>query len=319
MNCTLDVYFERGAGFSKYINDKTTYKFVLIEAGSFAIEENGKYRVITSPAGIILNEKAEFHVISEENIKSLTLYFKPTIIREEFTFEALNSGKYDKFFSALPDEPNMSRDEKLEQLITGNIHFDSEFCHSSIYQDALLLTEYTSNDRNAAYYTLSKQELDTFKRLVLSIAYELREQPDNYWILRTRYFVIATLFTVTADFYRYCRQDEIYKDPLVAKVTRYFFDHMEDEITLETVLRRFSVNKNTLNDAFNRELSMSCMAYLENMRIGMARKFLQDTDLSIGEISSYCGYPDTNYFSKVFKKHTGQTPSKFRENSKNQT
>ena len=94
MNCTLDVYFERGAGFSKYINDKTTYKFVLIEAGSFVVEENGKYRSITAPAGIILNERAEIKVVSEDKVKSLTLYFRPTIIREEFTYDAIRSGKY---------------------------------------------------------------------------------------------------------------------------------------------------------------------------------------------------------------------------------
>jgi hypothetical protein len=58
-------------------------------------------------------------------------------------------------------------------------------------------------------------------------------------------------------------------------VTRYFWDHIDEEITLENVLKLFSVNKNVLNDSFNREVSMSCMTYLEQMRINMAKRELQ--------------------------------------------
>ena len=90
----------------------------------------------------------------------------------------------------------------------------------------------------------------------------------------------------------------------------------DEEITLESVLKRFSVNKNNLNDAFNNELSMSCMAYLEYLRVSRAKKELQFGDESISEISQTCGYDDTGYFSKVFKKHTGQTPSEYRRQMK---
>jgi YesN/AraC family two-component response regulator len=121
------------------------------------------------------------------------------------------------------------------------------------------------------------------------------------------------LFVTTADFYRNFRQNEIYKDKLVAMVTRYFWDHIDEEITLESVLKLFSVNKNVLNDAFNREVSMSCMTYLEQMRINLAKRELQFGTLTISEISVGVGYKDTNYFTKVFKKHTGMTPSEFQK------
>ena len=65
MDCTLDVYFEQTEGLPKYINDKTCYKMVLITSGSFIVEDNGKYNVITAPAFILVNEKAEVKVVSE--------------------------------------------------------------------------------------------------------------------------------------------------------------------------------------------------------------------------------------------------------------
>ena len=91
---------------------------------------------------------------------------------------------------------------------------------------------------------------------------------------------------------------------------------MGEEITLASLLKEFSVNKNILNDAFNKEVGMPCMSYLENVRMARARSDLQYSDLTISEISLLCGYSDTNYFSKVFKKHTGLSPSDFQKNMK---
>ena len=316
MDCTIDVLADRVEGIPPEINDPSTYKMVLIDRGSLVVEEDGKNRVITAPVGIIANEKACLKVVSENNVRSLIVYFKPSVIREEFTIDSINSGKFDKFLTAVPDGEKMTCTEKIREAIRGDISFDQSFCTNMVFQDALLLMLFATNEKNVEYFSLSKQEVDTFKRLIGSIAYELRAQPDNFWILRTRYFLTAILFTATADFYRDCRQNEIYTDPLVAEVTAYFWSHLGEEIALETVLRKFSVNKNTLNDAFNKEVNMSCMTYLETLRINHARELLQHDDRSISEISAFIGYPDTNYFTKVFKKHTGMTPSEFRKHMK---
>jgi AraC-like DNA-binding protein len=196
------------------------------------------------------------------------------------------------------------------------VSFDKDFTDKSIYQDALLLLEFNRLARNAVYYSLTELEFEAVNRLYMSVRYDLVEQPDNYWILRTRYFIISLLFTATADFYINCRQYELYKDPLVARVASYFWDHLGDEITLDSVLKRFSVNKNTLNEAFNNEVSMSCMAYLEALRVDLAKKILQFGDEPVSEICQICGYSEINYFSKVFKKLTGQTPTEYRRQLK---
>lgn len=315
MNCSIDVFFEETKGFSAYINDRNTYKLVLVKSGHFVIEENGEYRVITAPAGILINEKADFKVISENGVVTRTLFFKPTFIREEFTFEAIASGKYDKLFSAVKDVGKKTASEKVYESIVGNFEIEDCF-RDSIYQDYLLLSEFFGRDRDIVCYALTKQEYDMVNRLVMSARYDLVEQPDNLWILRVRYFIISLLFLATADFYINWRQYELYKDPLVAKVSSYFWDHLSEEITLESVLKKFSVNKNTLNNAFNNEMSMSCMAYLEDLRVNRAKKMLQLDDESVSEISRLCGYDDTGYFSKVFKKHTGLTPSDYRRQMK---
>ena len=310
MNCSIDVFYEQSEGFSKHLNDKTCYKIILINSGSFVVEDNGKYLAISTPAAILINEKSDFNIISEEHVKCRTLFFRPTIIREEFTIEAINSHRYDKFLTSLKDTEPLDR-QKVEQLVNGDIQFEDCFSNQMIYQDALYFVELFSTGRDIVYYSLTKQEYDTVLRHFLSIEYEINEQPDNFWILRTRFFIQSILFMATADFYRNFRQSDIYNDPLVARVTRYFWEHIDEDITLDSILKLFSINKNSLNDAFNKEVSMSCMAYLEQLRINSAKSELQYGKHTISEISVGVGYSDTNYFSKVFKKHTGLTPSEY--------
>lgn len=308
----IDVYYERiEGGFSEHINDKTTYKMVVVDTGSFVLEEDGKYRVISAPAALALNEKAEFKVVSASNIISRTLYVKPTLIRDEFTIDAINEGKFDQFICKVEGRENLSGEEQLTKAITGNISFDESFSKSMVYQDALLLLRFWQPDHNITVYELTMQEYHTLRRLCISIDYEIHEQPDNFWILRTRYFIQAILFMGVADFYHNYRQDDLYESPLVAKVTRYFFENISKEITLSDVLERFSVNKNQLNAAFNKEVEMSCMAHLEQLRMTLAKSLMQDDDASISDISLVCGYADTNYFAKVFKKYYGMTPSDY--------
>ena len=57
MNCSIDVFYDETNGFSKHINDTSAYKAVLVESGSFVVEENGEYRVIAAPAALAINEK----------------------------------------------------------------------------------------------------------------------------------------------------------------------------------------------------------------------------------------------------------------------
>ncbi|MNC74531.1 HTH-type transcriptional activator Btr [compost metagenome] len=52
---------------------------------------------------------------------------------------------------------------------------------------------------------------------------------------------------------------------------------------------------------------------MAELRIGKARELLTRTDLSIEEIAFKSGYVDYYYFNKVFKKHCGMTPAKFRK------
>jgi AraC-like DNA-binding protein len=63
---------------------------------------------------------------------------------------------------------------------------------------------------------------------------------------------------------------------------------------------------------FKKQTNYSPAKYIEKLRIAKAKELLRDSSLSITEISAIVGYKDPFYFSKVFKKASGMTPSEFR-------
>ena len=61
------------------------------------------------------------------------------------------------------------------------------------------------------------------------------------------------------------------------------------------------------------KLLISYAEELKELRVANAKKRLLMTGLPVGEIGRSVGYPDSNYFVKVFKRSTGLTPSEYRE------
>ena len=57
---------------------------------------------------------------------------------------------------------------------------------------------------------------------------------------------------------------------------------------------------------------MNFSAYLNDYRIAKAKELLGTTDLGVKDVSYACGYADSSYFARVFKRQTGQTPSDYR-------
>lgn len=84
------------------------------------------------------------------------------------------------------------------------------------------------------------------------------------------------------------------------------------ELSLSSLARQLNVNSAYLSAQFKKQVGLTVTDYVSLQRIDMAKLLLKSTDMSIGEVAQRCGITDSNYFSKLFKKHTGLTPKSFR-------
>ena len=88
-------------------------------------------------------------------------------------------------------------------------------------------------------------------------------------------------------------------------------------LTLENVARESGISRYHFSRLFKIETGFSFKEYLNFKRINAAKRLLRDNDLNVSEVCFAIGYNDLSYFSRVFRKHTGLAPSKFRESHKN--
>lgn len=87
-----------------------------------------------------------------------------------------------------------------------------------------------------------------------------------------------------------------------------------EPITLTDLAKKYGISISHLSGLLKEELQLSFSEYVASKRIQKAKELLADERLSIEEIAEQVGYSDYFYFTKVFKKNTGISPSKYRKN-----
>lgn len=100
---------------------------------------------------------------------------------------------------------------------------------------------------------------------------------------------------------------------LIGKVTKYVLENYAKDITLDDAAKEINMSYHYFSKFFKEETGQNFSDYLINIRIAKAKELLKDDSYSIKEICCLVGYKDPNYFSKIFKKCTGVTPTEFRE------
>lgn len=96
---------------------------------------------------------------------------------------------------------------------------------------------------------------------------------------------------------------------------KYLQDHYADDINLADLSSRLGFSSPYLTKLFHKYVGCSPVRFLTNLRIDAACNLLTNTSLSIKEVGERVGYPDQFYFSNVFRKTMGKSPSVFRRDS----
>ena len=100
---------------------------------------------------------------------------------------------------------------------------------------------------------------------------------------------------------------------IIEKAKSYIRDNYKKDISLDEVSREVDISPYYFSKLFKQETGGNFIEYLTEVRLRNARELLKDSGLSIKEICAESGYSDPNYFSRIFKKYEGVTPSEFRE------
>lgn len=92
----------------------------------------------------------------------------------------------------------------------------------------------------------------------------------------------------------------------------YIHTYYKDKITIESLAKNASISKTEVLRCFKSIIGLSPINYLNSYRLQRAAYLLINTENNIQEIAMDCGFNDSSYFSKLFKKNYHVTPHNYR-------
>ena len=99
---------------------------------------------------------------------------------------------------------------------------------------------------------------------------------------------------------------------LISVIQKYVDEHFSDpDFSLELLGSDLKYNKKYLSTVFKRHVGVGIVEYLHTVRIQHACTMLRQGFTSVSDVSFRCGYPDSQYFSKVFKRRMNMSPREY--------
>ncbi len=101
------------------------------------------------------------------------------------------------------------------------------------------------------------------------------------------------------------------KSDTVKEAISYIQNNYVEDITLEDVADYVGITPQHFSKVFKEETGYNYIEWVSNLRIDMAKRYLLAGEKNIREICYMVGYKDPNYFSRIFKKIVGKTPTEY--------
>ncbi len=100
----------------------------------------------------------------------------------------------------------------------------------------------------------------------------------------------------------------------IARTRAYIEENYQQNLSLDEVAHRVSFSPFYFSKLFKKAFGLSFIEYLTHLRIERAKSLLMQ-GMSVREASDIVGFTEPNYFTRVFKKETGLTPSSYQKNA----
>lgn len=270
------------------INIKDNYfLLIILSKGRLEFNIDGQKITATAPAFLCFDESENPVLISKTKAQYTCIYFHPTFLNVNMTFELLRSNSYNDIAST---------------------------------HDMFLLKPFL----NKAYVIpIADTQVEKIEQSADYMLEELTEQRDWYWSCRGRSYFMEIIIALERMYgligYGLTHQKSdnapIIKNPKLRDAVLYIEGHYSDSITLFDISANAGINHTTLTALMKEELGCTAIEYLIQYRITIAKKQLGFTDVPIKDIANMVGFKTVQHFNRIFKEITGTTPAEFRKSA----
>lgn len=142
------------------------------------------------------------------------------------------------------------------------------------------------------------------------------QQAKYYFLsdIRSCDLVLSALGELISNYMEVCRSQSEFSEPVRQIRSQILLRYAEPDFALDAYIQGLPFHYDYLRKLFKKEIGLTPLEYMTRLRMKRACVLLTmqgSEDYSIAEISQLCGYDDALYFSRVFKKNFGRSPSAY--------
>lgn len=168
-----------------------------------------------------------------------------------------------------------------------------------------------SNLKNSSYKIIhrisDKYVVDLFNKTADSCMMKCISQP---FVVKGN---LCILFSYLLEHFLTFQQATTKIDTKFNDVIVYINDNLRSEINSKLISKKFSYNESYLCRKFKEKTGLSITDYINICRIEYSQKLIYETSLSFSQIAENCGYCNVAYYSTLFKRYTGMTPTTWKK------
>lgn len=248
-------------------------------------------------------------------------------LRESYS-EALNALKYGKSTVTYIDDLQLNKNfvgyypidienQILENVERGNI---KQAINNTQYFFNWMVKNYYEHDMSIKLKVLEvvmKAENKAFKQGGINYNFLDRKDYLEYVVNVKNYEELEYWFcekiSITCKNIIFTKEE--HSSSAIYNAKAYMQKNFVRDISLDDVSKAINMNPYYFSKLFKEETGVNFIDYLTRIRIEHAKMLLKNDRLSIKEVCVNSGYSNPNYFSRIFKKYVGKTPTEFREGS----
>ena len=187
--------------------------------------------------------------------------------------------------------------ERLYVICVGDL---DEIKTMTLWITATVIKNFSGEERSS-FGEFSEMDMDIINKI--NEAYDQDELSETFrsLIKRVSTDLVSSVYPGTS--------------PLIARSLRYIKSNYARKIRLSDIASELHVNPSYFSALFSQEMGKTFTDYILELRIEKAKDLLGNTNLDILDISASAGFENQSYFTKIFRKRTGVTPRKFRQDS----
>jgi AraC family transcriptional regulator, melibiose operon regulatory protein len=292
-----------------------------------------KIQIITDPSQKELKEHGSYQfpvLVSEETLSRYTSGAFLWHWHKEIEFTLVLSGNM--FYQVNEDIYYLTEGEALfgnsNTLHTGRMDKNKDCRYLSVTFDSKIIYGYEGSLIQNKYINPLQQDInfsslhfdlsETWHKEVighLQKLYEITEQDDCYRELDTQLLLLKLWRILVSNRPHRVKETKKFEELNVRRIKQilsYVENNYTVKIELEDIARHINLCKSECCRLFKRYMGISLFEYIIEYRIEKSLLYITDSDISITETALSVGFSDPNYYSKVFHKLKGCSPTKYR-------